>query len=228
MPDPDPQAAPPLTWRHYNDPEPARDPVPYPNVRGSIASRIVALGSAGLNVGQISRQLPDVSEADIRACLDRAQYERDMGWAKEEKGSAPLTLRVVRLDPDAVLPTKYFPNDAAFDLSAIFDQLIDPGQTAKVDTGLAMAIPAGWCGVIKGRSGNASKGIDVFGGCIDHGYTGRILAILHNSGTSPFMILAGDRVAQMLLVQVPRVEIVECESLDGTMRGAGGFGHSGR
>src|SRR5690606_10523157 len=105
-----------------------------------------------------------------------------------------------------------------------------PGQRHAVATGWAMAIPDGWVGLVHPRSGLALRqGLTVANapGTIDAGYRGEVKVILVNLGSEPVAIAPGDRVAQLVLQQVGRAEVVEVDALDATGRGAGGFGSTG-
>ena len=142
-------------------------------------------------------------------------------------------VRVMRVRPDAQLP-KYMSDGAAgMDLAASLDTevTIAPGQRALVGTGLAIALPRGFEAQVRPRSGLAAKhGVTVLNapGTIDEDYRGEIKVILINHGDEPFVVKSGERIAQMVIAPVARVTPVEADSLDGSTRGAGGFGHTGR
>jgi len=139
----------------------------------------------------------------------------------------------MRVRPDAQLP-KYMSDGAAgMDLAASLDTevTIAPGQRALVGTGLAIALPRGFEAQVRPRSGLAAKhGVTVLNapGTIDEDYRGEIKVILINHGDEPFVVKSGERIAQMVIAPVARVTLVEADSLDGSTRGAGGFGHTGR
>jgi len=106
-----------------------------------------------------------------------------------------------------------------------------PGERSAVPTGIAMEIPAGFEGQIRPRSGRALKeglGMVNSPGTIDADYRGEVKVILVNLGSHPISIQPGDRIAQLIVAPVARVEIVEVEDLTPTSRGPGGFGHTGR
>jgi dUTP pyrophosphatase len=139
-------------------------------------------------------------------------------------------LRVLRLDPDVALPSYAHPGDAGLDLVAAAGVTLAPGARAAVSTGLALAVPDGWVGLVHPRSGLALRhGVTVANapGTIDAGYRGEVLVLLVNLGEEPFVVAAGDRVAQLLLQRVGQAEIVEVDDLDDTARGTGGFGSTG-
>lgn len=130
------------------------------------------------------------------------------------------------------LPTRATPDAAGFDLSAAVDAplVIEPGDRARVPTGLVLAIPSGYEGQVRPRSGRAWRdGLTVLNapGTIDADYRGEVLVLLVNLGRSPVTIARGDRIAQLVVAPVPAVTLVEADTLDPTSRGEGGFGHTG-
>jgi dUTP pyrophosphatase len=121
---------------------------------------------------------------------------------------------------------------AGMDLAALpeTDVVIPPGQRALVGTGLAVALPPGYEAQVRPRSGLALRyGVTVLNspGTIDEDYRGEIKVLLINHGAEPFTVAAGDRIAQLVVASVARVDAVEVENLDATVRGAGGYGHTG-
>ncbi len=141
-----------------------------------------------------------------------------------------MQLQVQRLDPTAVLPSYAHPGDAGLDLTATRSVRLEPGGRVAVPTGLAVAIPEGWVGLVHPRSGLARRhGVTVANapGTIDAGYRGEVQVLLINLGETAVEIAAGDRVAQLLLQQVGRARLVEVADLDETARGTGGFGSTG-
>jgi len=143
-----------------------------------------------------------------------------------------VTLRFARLTDEAREPTRAHDGDAGYDLYAVEAARIDPGERASVGTGIALAIPHGWAGLVLPRSGLAGKhGITLPNapGLIDAGYRGEVRVLLLNTDAAePFEVAPGDRIAQLLLVRHEAPELTEVASLEETMRGAGGFGSSGR
>lgn len=146
---------------------------------------------------------------------------------------APFVLRVeiLRLDRDLPLPAHARPGDAGLDLYAAAPVTIAPGDRALVPTGIALAIPTGFAGFVLPRSGLALKhGLGKVNtpGLIDAGYRGEIKVLLINHDrASPVTIARGDRIAQLVIQAIPRVELIEVEALPDTDRGAGGFGSTG-
>jgi dUTP pyrophosphatase len=136
-----------------------------------------------------------------------------------------------RLDKELPPPTQPHPGDAGFDLVTAEDIDLKPGERAVVPTGLAVAIPPGFAGLVLPRSGHAARhGVGVVNspGLIDSGYRGEIKVILVNHGAAPVWFERGERIAQLMITPVPSVELVEVDDLDETERGMGGFGSSGR
>lgn len=108
--------------------------------------------------------------------------------------------------------------------------VLAPGERAMVPTGLAIALPAGWEGQVRARSGLAAKfgvGLVNAPGTIDADYRGEVKVILINHGTDEFVVRRGDRIAQMVVAPVFQAAFAEAETLDETARGAGGFGSTG-
>jgi dUTP pyrophosphatase len=142
-----------------------------------------------------------------------------------------MTLRVRRLHPDALLPTRAYDGDAGLDLYALEPVRLDPGQRAAVRTGIAIEIPPGQAGLVLPRSGLAARhGIALVNapGLIDAGYRGEVHVLLLNTDrASPFTLDAGDRIAQLVLVRIEAPEVCEVEELAASERGTGGFGSSG-
>lgn len=142
-------------------------------------------------------------------------------------------VRIMRLSPDAKLPTYGSAAAAGADLYALLDAplTVAAGETVLVHTGIAVALPEGTVGLVCARSGLATKrGLAPANkvGVIDADYRGEIMVALHNHGTAPATVEAGERIAQLLIVPYITAELDECDSLDGTARGTGGFGSTGR
>ena len=132
----------------------------------------------------------------------------------------------VKLHPDAKLPIRQTPGAAGYDLHAMANTLV--GAVEIVSTGVAAGIPEGHVGLIRDRSGLAAKhGITVLAGVIDSDYTGEIKVVLSCTKESPAVIVAGDRIAQLVVVPCVMETSQWVVSLDDTKRGAGGFGSTG-
>jgi dUTP pyrophosphatase len=141
-----------------------------------------------------------------------------------------IELAVRRLRPDAQLPTRAYAHDAGIDLSACERVELGPGERALVPTGLAVAIPEGYAGYVQPRSGLASRhGISIVNtpGLVDAGYRGELLVNLVNTDRrETFVVEPGMRIAQLVVLPVPHVDILEVDELPESERGAKGFGSS--
>jgi dUTP pyrophosphatase len=141
-----------------------------------------------------------------------------------------IELPLKRLDPSIALPSYAREDDAGLDLRAAHDAVLEPGGRALVGTGLAVAIPAGFAGLVLPRSGLAlSQGVTVLNapGLVDAGYRGELKVLLINHGAAPVAVRRGDRIAQLVIQRVERAEPIEVVELPASQRGAGGFGSTG-
>jgi dUTP pyrophosphatase len=129
------------------------------------------------------------------------------------------------------LPVYAHPGDAGADLVSTDDVVLGPGERATVGTGLKIALPNGYVGFVVPRSGLAMKhGLTIVNapGTVDAGYRGELrVTLLNTDAREPYAIAAGDRIAQLIVMPVPRVRFVEVERLPGSDRGEGGFGSTG-
>jgi dUTP pyrophosphatase len=141
-----------------------------------------------------------------------------------------IELPIRRLRDDAVVPKRAYAGDAGLDLAACDLHELGPGERAVVGTGLAVAIPEGYAGFVQPRSGLAARhGITVVNapGLVDSGYRGEIQVVLLNTDTDkPFVVEPGMRIAQLVVLPVPELELVEVEELPESERGVRGFGSS--
>ena len=136
----------------------------------------------------------------------------------------------VKLLNENCKPYRKYDNDAGFDLRANLEKpvMIAPGEHAKIGTGVCIEIPPGYYGDIRGRSGLTAKGVICPGGTVDSGYTGQIYVVLVNVGRMRYMVEPGERIAQLIIAPLPKVELVEVDELRGGERGDRGFGSTGR
>jgi dUTP pyrophosphatase len=144
-----------------------------------------------------------------------------------------IELRCVRAGAESLLPERQTAGAAGFDLRADVDGelVIEPMGRAAVPTGIALAIPHGAEGQVRPRSGLAlNHGVTCLNspGTIDSDYRGEVMVILANLGDRPFPVRRGDRIAQIVFAPVAEASIRVVDSLDGTGRGDGGFGSTGR
>ena len=141
-----------------------------------------------------------------------------------------IELEVTRVREDARIPARAYAGDAGLDLAACAPIRLGPGERALIPTGLAVAIPPGYAGFVQPRSGlAAAHGITVVNspGLIDSGYRGEINVVLLNTDReSTFTAEAGERIAQLVVLPVPDLDVREVDELPASERGARGFGSS--
>jgi dUTP pyrophosphatase len=145
-----------------------------------------------------------------------------------------IHIQIKRLEnnPDLPLPSYETKGSSGMDIRAAVEGpvILNPGEVKLIPTGFAMSIPPGYEGQVRPRSGLALRhGIGMVNspGTIDSDYRGEISIVIINWGRNPFTINRGDRIAQMVIGKVYIADLVDADSLDSTLRGAGGFGHSG-
>ena len=143
-----------------------------------------------------------------------------------------MDVKVKRLSPTAILPTRGSSEAAGWDLYADipYRTIIHDGETISVKTGIAIEIPKGYFGAIFARSGLATKqGLRPANcvGVIDSDYRGEIIVAIHNDQIDIQMITPGMRIAQLVIIPIPEVDLVEVTDLGTTERGEGGFGSTG-
>jgi dUTP diphosphatase len=144
----------------------------------------------------------------------------------------PVEIVVRRLDGELPPPERAHPGDAGIDLRSTVDVVLGPGERAVVPTGLAIAIPEGYAGLVLPRSGLAARhGVSLVNapGLIDSGYRGEIKVIAINlDAKDPFEVHRGDKIAQLVIAPVPAATWREADELPDSERGSAGFGSSGR
>jgi dUTP pyrophosphatase len=139
-----------------------------------------------------------------------------------------MKIQIKKLNSDAIIPQYAHAHDAGMDLYACESMVIKAGERGVVPTGIAMAIPSGYVGLIWDKSGMAAKfGLKTMAGVIDAGYRGEVKIVMHNLSSADYTVKAGEKIAQMLIQPVLQMPLVEVESLDDTSRGVGGFGSTG-
>jgi dUTP pyrophosphatase len=141
-----------------------------------------------------------------------------------------MELQICRLRPEAVIPERAYHGDAGLDLASCEHVELAPGERAMVGTGLAVAIPTGHAGFVQPRSGLAARhGIALVNspGLIDSGYRGELrVVVLNTDSESAFTIEPGMRIAQLVIMQIPEIDLVEVDQLPESDRGVRGFGSS--
>ena len=142
-----------------------------------------------------------------------------------------IELAIQRTREEAVPPSRAYPGDAGLDLAACERRRLAPGERAVVGTGWAVAIPPGYAGLVQPRSGLAARhGLTIVNtpGLIDSGYRGELqVTLLNTDREAGFTVEPGMRIAQLVVVPVPEVALVEVEELPPSERAAGGYGSSG-
>lgn len=143
-----------------------------------------------------------------------------------------MRVSITRLDDDLPLPSYAHEGDAGLDLLATEDVTLAPGERAAVPTGIALAIPEGFAGFVHARSGRALReglGVANAPGLIDSGYRGEVKVVLVNLDPSADVyVKRGDKIAQLVVQPVARVELDEASELPESDRSDGGFGSTGR
>ncbi|HVH21656.1 MAG TPA: dUTP diphosphatase [Pseudonocardia sp.] len=143
----------------------------------------------------------------------------------------PVPVLITRLDPELPVPAPARAGDAGVDLSCTADVVLGPGERALVGTGLAIALPEGYAGFVHPRSGLAARaGLSIVNapGTVDAGYRGEITVCLVNLDPRDELCLRrGDRIAQLVVQQVERVQFVEVAQLPASERGSAGYGSTG-
>ena len=170
---------------------------------------------------ELRRQRERVQELLTR-CSELVEENRRL-----KTTGSPLNVRLRKLDPSARVPT--YANDSAsgLDLYAMATVTLFPGETRLIKTGIAIELPPGYEAQVRPRSGMSSKGIRASFGTIDADYRGDVGVVLVNTTSEDYAVSVGDRVAQLVVMPVPRVALVEVETLSETPRGSAGFGSTG-
>ena len=139
-----------------------------------------------------------------------------------------MEVRIQKLHTDAKMPVFAHDTDAGMDLCSVTELTVAPGARVQVPTGIALAIPEGYAGLIWDKSGLSHKaGLKTLGGVVDAGYRGEIFVGLVNTSDTPHTFAVGDKVAQMLIQKIEQPVLTEVAALDDTQRGTGAFGSTG-
>ena len=139
-----------------------------------------------------------------------------------------MELKVKRIHKDAKLPSYGHVGDAGLDLFSVMDCVLKSGEARAISTGLQVAIPDGYVGLIWDKSGISLKNIHRLAGVVDSSYRGEIKVVMTNLSTGAFSVERGMKIAQLLIQPVVRVKVVDAEDLDETSRGENGFGSTGK
>lgn len=157
------------------------------------------------------------------------------GWNRkpsriEPREERPLKLRVRLMSASARMPTRGTPGSAGLDIYSTEDRAMEPGDIVGIHPGIAMEIPEGHVGLLCTRSSMGKIGVRIAAGCnvIDSDYRGEVMVYLRNDGAFRHHIYKGDRIAQIVVLPLPAIEVEEALCLSDTERGEGGFGSTGR
>lgn len=134
----------------------------------------------------------------------------------------------VKLDAGAKYPERAHTTDAGLDLRSPINKVIEPNGRAVIDTGVHVAIPEGYVGLLTSKSGLMARGGLTSRGTIDSGYTGSIRVVLFNHSCVPYAVSEGDKITQLVIVPIITPTFEQVDELDDTERGSGGFGSTGR
>lgn len=163
--------------------------------------------------------------------MTTSTHQHDAGPVPTAPGIGTVRVPIRQLDPELPLPGYAHPGDAGADLVSAEDFTLAAGERRLVPTGVAVAIPQGWVGLVHPRSGLAVKhGITLVNtpGTIDAGYRGELkVCLLNTDRSTPVSFRRGDRIAQLVLQRVDQADFVPVDQLQDSDRGAGGFGSTG-
>lgn len=202
----------------------------------AVGDILIKNGKLGPNLSANNEELinngPEYSPPTTKVSLEeevKTELEKLENHRKEESLNLPLSknIKIERLSSSAKLPTRAHNADAGLDLYAAEDVSIPPYGQASVSTGLKIAIPDGFAGLIWDKSGLASQGYTTLGGVIDASYRGEVKVIFKNLSEDIYHLRSGQKIAQLIIQAIPILSIVEDEIKDETSRGENGFGSTG-
>lgn len=140
-----------------------------------------------------------------------------------------MILKIKKINNNAIIPNYAHDGDAGLDLKSCEEHLLEPGEKAIIKTGIAMEIPNGYVGLIWDRSGIAAKNaVHILAGVIDSCYRGEIGIVIVNLGKEKYKIEKGDKIAQILIQPVVKIEVEEVKEISKTLRDSGAWGSTGR
>lgn len=139
-----------------------------------------------------------------------------------------MNIKIQSLHPNFKMPTKATPGSAGFDLYLCGELTIQKNETVKVPLGFCIEIPKGFEAQIRGRSSLTYRGTIVPVGTIDSDYRGEISVVICNLNNDSLLFKGGERIAQMIIQQLPTMDLEIATGLQETTRGAGGFGSTGK
>lgn len=139
-----------------------------------------------------------------------------------------MELKTKRIHKDAKLPHYGHKGDAGLDIFSTIDCVLRKREVKAIPTGIKVAIPEGYVGLIWDKSGVSLEGVHRLAGVVDSGYRGEVKIVMANLSDEPFSIEKGMKIAQLLIQPVVEVEVIEVEDLEATPRGENGFGSTGK
>jgi len=139
-----------------------------------------------------------------------------------------MELKIKRIHKDAKLPHYGHKGDAGLDIFSTIDCVLQKREVKAIPTGIKVAIPEGYVGLIWDKSGVSLEGVHRLAGVVDSGYRGEVKIVMANLSDEPFSIEKGMKIAQLLIQPVIEVEVIEVEDLEATPRGENGFGSTGK
>lgn len=140
-----------------------------------------------------------------------------------------MEVKILKLHPQAKVPTYAHEGDAGLDLYSVEEVEILPGEIKRIKTGLSFELPNGYVGLVWDKSGISQlHGLKILGGVLDAGYRGEVIIGMVNLSNKSYAIQSGDKITQLLIQKVERPTIIEVENLSETNRGTGGFGSTGK
>jgi len=139
-----------------------------------------------------------------------------------------MELKVKRISKEAKLPSYQHKGDAGLDIFAAMGCILGPGEAKAIPTGIKIAVPEGYVGLLWDKSGISLRGIHRLAGVIDSGYRGEVKVVMVNLGKDLFRVEKGMKIAQLLIQPVTEVNVVETDELGETIRGEEGFGSTGK
>lgn len=139
-----------------------------------------------------------------------------------------MKIKIKRLKPDAKLPTYHHPGDVGMDVYSMETVTVNPGEHYRFYHGFAMEFPIGYAAIIKDKGSISNAGLHTMGGVYDAGFRGEYNTHIVNLGDKPYVVEAGDKIAQIVIYPVEIAELEETDSLSESARGEGKFGSTGK
>jgi dUTP pyrophosphatase len=139
-----------------------------------------------------------------------------------------MKIKIKKLHPSAKLPSYAHPGDVGLDMYALETKTVKPGERQFFNVGFALEFPEGYAAIVKDKGSISKNGLHAIGGVFDAGFRGEYNVLLVNLGSESYTVEAGHKVAQLVIVPIVRAELVEVEELEGSARGQGQFGSTGK